>query len=57
MGDFNRGGFRRDSGPRELHDATCSKCGNACKVPFPPKPDRPVYCRECWAEQNPRNKF
>lgn len=47
MGDF-RGGFNR--GPRQEFDATCAKCGKACKVPFEPKADRPVYCRECFAE-------
>ncbi len=30
--------------PREMHDAVCAQCGKACKVPFEPKEDRPVYC-------------
>jgi len=33
---------------REMHKATCSDCGNECEVPFKPKEDRPVYCRECF---------
>lgn len=37
-------------GPREYFDAVCSKCGKACKVPFKPSADRPVYCSECFAE-------
>ncbi len=37
-------------GPREMHDATCAQCGKACKVPFEPKEDRPVYCSECFAK-------
>ena len=31
---------------REMHKATCADCGNECEVPFKPKEDRPVYCRE-----------
>lgn len=37
---------------REYHDATCAKCGKACKVPFIPKDGRPVYCSECFASMN-----
>lgn len=44
-----RGGF--DRGPREMHKAKCSKCGNDCEVPFKPTDGRPVYCNECWKEQ------
>ena len=36
-------------GPRELHDAVSAYCGAACKVPFEPREDRPVYCSECFA--------
>ena len=35
--------------PRELHDAVCANCGSACKVPFVPNGERPVYCSECFA--------
>ena len=38
----------RDDRPREMHDAKCGDCGNDCQVPFRPKEDRPVYCRECF---------
>lgn len=47
------GGFR-DMGPREMSDATCSECGQQCQVPFKPREDRPVYCRDCYAK---RKKF
>ena len=33
---------------REMHKATCADCGNECEVPFKPKEDRPVYCKECF---------
>lgn len=36
--------------PREMHDATCARCGKACKIPFVPKDGRLVYCSECFAE-------
>ena len=54
------GGFRGGGmGPREMFDATCSECGQPCKVPFKPSNDaqgnaRPVYCRECYAKRKPQ---
>jgi CxxC-x17-CxxC domain-containing protein len=33
---------------RELHDAVCSACGVATKVPFAPKGTKPIYCRDCY---------
>ena len=32
-------------GERQMFDAVCASCGKACKVPFQPREDRPVYCR------------
>ena len=43
-GRGGRGGY---GGPREMHDATCSDCGQPCQVPFKPMEGRPVYCRNC----------
>ena len=37
-------------GERQMFDATCAACGKACKVPFQPREDRPVYCSECFAK-------
>jgi len=31
-------------------NAVCSDCGNNCSVPFKPKEDWPVRCRECYAK-------
>jgi len=45
-GGYNRGS--RDDRPREMHKATCGDCGNECEIPFKPKEDRPVYCKECF---------
>ena len=51
------GNFRSSgpsSGPRELHKATCSECGNECEVPFKPTEGKPVYCRDCFNKRKPR---
>ena len=40
--------FDRDDRPREMFKATCGDCGNECQIPFKPKDERPVYCRECF---------
>ena len=34
---------------RQMHPATCSRCGQMTEVPFVPKDDRPVFCVECFA--------
>ncbi len=56
MADFKPrgGGFSRNFGPREMHKATCSECGQECEVPFKPAEGKPVYCKECYAK---RKKF
>lgn len=40
-GDFNRG-------PRQMFEITCANCGKKDTVPFQPKGDRPVLCRDCF---------
>jgi CxxC-x17-CxxC domain-containing protein len=42
------GGFRGNSGPKEMHKATCAECGQECEVPFKPTEGRPVFCKECF---------
>ena len=39
---------RRQKNRKKLYDAVCSKCGAKTQVPFRPKPDREVLCRECF---------
>lgn len=41
-------------GPQTMHKATCADCGEETEVPFKPDPDRPVYCRECYAKRKPK---
>jgi CxxC-x17-CxxC domain-containing protein len=35
-------------GPREYHAAVCSTCGGQARVPFAPRPEKPVYCSACF---------
>jgi CxxC-x17-CxxC domain-containing protein len=44
-------------GPREEHDAVCAECKKACKVPFKPSGNRPVYCTPCHRNRNPQRRF
>lgn len=53
-GSGGRGGNFRPSGPREMHKATCSDCGQETEVPFKPAEDRPVYCRDCFQKHKPK---
>jgi CxxC-x17-CxxC domain-containing protein len=41
----------RAYGAREMFSVTCSDCGQAAEVPFQPRGDKPVYCRDCYAKQ------
>jgi CxxC-x17-CxxC domain-containing protein len=48
-GGAGGGGFMRAPRPdREMFDVVCSNCGQPTKVPFQPRGDRPVYCRDCF---------
>ncbi len=44
-------------GPKQMFDATCTKCGNACQVPFKPNPDNPrgVLCASCFQAERDAN--
>ena len=63
MGFERRGGFGGGGGgggfggPREMHDAVCSDCGQQTQVPFKPSGDRPVYCRDCFQKHKPPRRF
>jgi CxxC-x17-CxxC domain-containing protein len=45
------GGGGYSSGPRQMYPAVCSACGKETEVPFQPRNDKPVYCRECFRGQ------
>jgi len=42
------GGGRDYSTPRQMYPAVCSSCGKQTEVPFQPRSDKPVYCRDCF---------
>ena len=33
---------------RPMYPAVCAECGIETEVPFEPREDRPVYCRNCY---------
>ena len=37
---------------REMFQATCSQCGRTAEVPFQPRGDKPVYCRDCFQSRS-----
>ena len=53
-GNYSRGGGGGGGGAREMFDAICSTCGKTAQVPFQPRGDKPVYCRDCFT---PRQSY
>lgn len=43
------GGRTADTFTRQMFHATCANCGKETEVPFKPRTDRPVYCRDCYS--------
>ena len=43
-----RGGSGAGYGALEMYSVTCSSCGQQAEVPFQPRGDKPVYCRDCF---------
>jgi CxxC-x17-CxxC domain-containing protein len=48
------GGGGGQGGPRQSFEITCSDCGRKDTVPFQPRGDKPVLCRDCF--QKKRNR-
>jgi CxxC-x17-CxxC domain-containing protein len=46
----NEGGSFSNRGPRQMYPATCGRCGKQTEVPFQPRGDKPVYCRDCYTK-------
>ena len=52
MGDSRGGGNGGGrGGDRQMFEITCAQCGKTDTVPFQPKGDRPVLCRDCFRKQ------
>lgn len=35
----------------QMYEVICDGCGRTTQVPFQPRGDRPVYCRDCFETQ------
>lgn len=47
----------RDGGEsRQMFTVTCAECGKETEVPFEPKNDRPIYCRDCFSKHRPARR-
>lgn len=44
-GQRDGGGY---GGERRSFEVVCADCGQTTTVPFEPRGDRPVYCRDCF---------
>lgn len=43
---------KRDNARPTMHKTTCDGCGASCEVPFKPSGDKPVYCDNCFKDNN-----
>ncbi len=54
-----RASTRKSSGNGQARgqrfEIECAACGTMTTVPFEPDPNRPVYCRDCYAAMRPEN--
>jgi len=50
-GNAGAGGYGGARSERQMFTATCSQCGGVATVPFEPRSDKPVYCRDCFANK------
>lgn len=42
---------------RPMYKAVCADCGRDCEVPFKPRQDRQVYCKECFTKRRAKGIF
>ncbi|MGD0765176.1 MAG: zinc-ribbon domain containing protein [Dehalococcoidia bacterium] len=47
------GGGYGGGSSRQMYAAVCAQCGKDTEVPFSPRGDRPVYCRDCYTQHAP----
>jgi len=47
-------GFSSYRPRREMYPAVCTQCGKDTEVPFQPRENRPVYCRDCYSKVTTR---
>ncbi len=51
-GGYSGGGGYGGRSERTMTQVTCASCGKETEVPFVPRGDRPVYCSDCYSQQN-----
>jgi len=49
-------GSEADAPQREMYEAVCAECGVTTQVPFKPRNDRPIYCRDCFMLHKARER-
>jgi len=42
--------YNSNRGPRQMYPVTCGQCKTQTEVPFQPRGDRPVLCRDCYTK-------
>jgi CxxC-x17-CxxC domain-containing protein len=52
-GSGSYGGSSSYGSPRQMFPVTCASCAIQTEVPFEPRGDKPVYCRDCYRKMNP----
>ena len=50
----NNNGSFAPRAERQMFDVICDMCGQPTQVPFQPRGDKPVYCRNCY-QKNKEN--
>ena len=50
----NSDGFSSYTPRRQMFPVVCAQCGKDTEVPFEPRNDRPVYCRDCYNKVAPK---
>ncbi len=53
---YNRSGSRPQARSVQQYKAICSKCNKETTLPFKPTGVKPVFCRECFQDQKPRER-
>jgi len=49
-------GNDRDNRRLEMHNVICSSCGEECQVPFKPTSNKPVFCSDCFADEDKNDR-
>ena len=50
-GGATYGGGSSYGSERPMYPAVCAQCGKETEVPFQPRGDKPVYCSDCYRQQ------